>query len=251
MPTTNDWLLDDDENGADAAATATFVENAVYDRMHKGVDVGTEEVETRRRANVQVETIGRLQAMGDKAERALIYHTARVVEEGIYHYSDSEPDSIKELLANALDASEINSSEWHDLTFLVDQLIPYMITTKIPNAAVLWARGYKKKARAAVPLLRHYFANEKPAKLEEKVRQVIGWIVDPKITKQTLEDKIKAIRGISPPTPIAMHETVLPNNRSRLTIECSKDEREVIVRRLKGLVDVRLDGSKPKKGVGI
>jgi len=255
MPNEHKWLTEDDEGGLDAQRTAEFVTGVVRQNLVEDIkdfDQQDDEVLTRVDANVQVETLGRLQAMQDKADRGMIYQLGVIIEDGIYQYSESEPSTISEMLAAAMDEMDSGTSQWYDLTFIADQLLPFMVAHKIPNAAVLWAKGFKKKARAAVPLLRYLFANEDEKKLPDKVRQVIAWIVDKKISKQDLEEKVRAARGVTEIPMVYVKETILPRGRSRLVIECDKVQRDAIVRKLKGMIDVHLDGDAPQKnGVAI
>jgi hypothetical protein len=244
--------MKDDEQGADAKATTEFVSEVVEERVKSELQapVEGEEGETRVKAMVDLETMDRLQAMADKADRAQVYHIAAVSVDGTYMYAPDEPSTIGEWLAGALDETK-SASEYSDLKFIAEQLVPFMVKNNIGNAAVLWASGYKKKARTAVPYLRYLF-KEAPFDLVDQVKKVIGWITDPKVTKKDIEDALKDARGVDPPVPATTYETILPGKKTRLVIVCNDEQLTVIKKRLKNLIDIV--GAEPepvKKGVGI
>jgi hypothetical protein len=242
------WLTEDDDGGLDAKRTAEFVLGVVEEGIRETLNpsdtevLGDKELETRIKANTQVEGLGRIQALGDKADRAMIFQIGQIVSDGIYHYAEAEPENIHEMLTAALDGIEAGSSTWYDLTFIAEQLLPFMVAQEIPNAAVLWAKGYKKKTRVAVPLLRHLFKiHSNVKKLDKEVRKVIDWIVDPAITKQILQEKAQKERGIEEIEKAYGVETILPHGRTRIVIECDKVQLDAIKRKLSGLVDIQMD----------
>lgn len=243
------WLLSDIEDGTDAEETTKFVIGAVRKQLSEQHNIDAPEkldVEGTKRLNAETDIValGRLQAMTDKSKRAIVYHTANVVARGDFRYAPGEPEDISDFLSQALDESEMSISETADLKFIAGDLVPYMGLNEIPNAAVLWASGYKVKSRAAVPLLRFLFS-QAPPNLKSEVAEIIEWIVDPKKTVTDIQEKSKQKRGVTPPTPAYAFETILPNNRSRITIECDATQRGAIVKKLKNLIDLHLAEAKP------
>jgi len=243
QPSKHEWLMKDDELGADAAATAEFVKVVVQKNIEADLNAPPigEEGKVKLRAMVDLEAMDRLQAMNDKSERALIYHVSEVSAQGEYIYAPGEPETIGEWLASALDATK-SKSEYSDLKFIAEQLVPYMVKMNIANAPVLWAAGYKKKARTAVPYLRFLF-KEAPPDLAKRVKEVIEWVVNPKITKQHIEEALAKARGVTPPIPALCTETIITGGKTRLIIECDNEQLIVIKKRLKNLINIT--GSDP------
>lgn len=234
----NKWLMDDPTDGADAKATTDFVAEIVGKQIKDELRAPVEDEAGKQRlkAMTDLQTMDRIQAMQDKADRAMIYHVAVVSTEGNYMYAPGEPDSIGDWLAAALDETK-SLSEYSDLKFIAEELVPYMVKHQIGNAAVLWASGFKKKARTAVPYLRFLF-RKAPPNLKDEVVKVIAWITDPKITKKDIEDALKDARGVTPPIPADAYETILPGKKTRLVIECDDDQLTVIKKRLKNLINI-------------
>lgn len=240
-----DWLMKDPEDGADAKGTTEFVSGVVEEQIRETLKAPVEDKAGLQRlgAMIDLETMGRIQAMQDKSDRAMIFHVATVSAEAEYMYAPGEPETIGDWLAAALDETKSNS-EYSDLKFIAEQLVPYMVANSIGNAAVLWASGFKKKARTAVPYLRFLF-KKAPKDLLDQVKTVISWITDPKITKQDIEQALKDARGVTPPVPAQTTETILPGNKTRLVIECDQVQLLAIKRRLKGLIDITGAQSEP------
>jgi hypothetical protein len=245
----NKWLLEDVNDGGDAQATTEFVAGVVEEdikKQHEIKDDLDEEGNKKLKGMKDIQTMGRLQAMQDKAERAIVFHASTVSVEGDYMYAPGEPENIVEWLNSALD--DTSPSEASDLKFIAGQLVPYMVRHNVGNAAVLWAAGFKKKARTAVPYLRFLF-KQAPPDLKDKVVEVIAWIVDPKKTYRDIEDALKDARGVEPPVPAKATETILPLGMTRLVIECDDTQLISIKKRLKNLIEIEGAESEPiKKG---
>lgn len=244
MPNNLDWLLTDDSKGADAQGAADFVRDAVKDKVigeHIDLDQTDEQAMARIDAITDVETMGRIQALQDKAERALFFHTSRVAVDGKYMYSPGEPETIKEWLAQALDGMDTTSSMFYDLSFIAGELIPFMVKHQIAGAALLWAKGYQKKARACVSLLRRLF-REAPADLADEVKKVIGWIMDKSLTKADIEDKVAKKVGRTKPDALLAYEQVEKDDSGWIKVRYnSAVERSLIVRKFGDLLDLHLE----------
>lgn len=252
MTEKHEWLMKDDPSGADAKATTEFVLEVVEEdvRENLAAPIVGDDGKRRLKGMVDLQGMDRIQAMQDKADRAMIFHVSNVATQGDYMYAPEEPEDIGEWLAAALDETR-GASEYSDLKFIAGQLVPFMVQNSIANAAVLWASGYKKKARTAVPYLRFLF-HKAPDNLLEMVKDVIGWITDPKYTKKDIEDALKDARGVTPPIPAICTETILPGKKTRLTIECNEIQLITIKKRLKNLIDIVGAESAPiQKGIGI
>ncbi len=239
----NAWLLQDDDKGADAEATTKFVQGIVAEKIVEGLDLDEEldledeEGQSKLQGMTDVETMSRLAAMRDKSDRAMTFHVSNVVSEGTYQYSPGEASDIMEWLAEGLEGGgEVKSSEWYDLNFISSQLIPFMMDNKIPNAAVLWASGYKRKARSAVPLFRYYFKLA-PADLEDKVAETMSWITDPTKSKRDIEEEWQLIKGVTQVVMAVGKSTIMPNGMTKLEIECDATQLGAIKKKLSGLVD--------------
>lgn len=232
----NAWLLEDDPDGADAELTTEFVKGAVRTHLDINIQPGDKEGRAKLDGMVDVESMTRLAAMRDKSDRAMVYHASNVVHKSSQRYSPGEAETISEWLAEALDDTLVSSSEYYDLDFVAGQLVPYMVDNGLANAAVLWAMGYKRKTRTAVPMLRHLF-KQAPRNLPDRVKEVVGWVVDPDKTKKDIEKAWRKEKGIKP-VPLAFGtEEIIANNLTKITITCNPAQLGAIKKRLKGLVD--------------
>lgn len=246
------WLMKDDALGADAKATAEFVLDVVEEsvRLELNAPIVDQEGTRRLKGMVDLQGMDRIQAMQDKSDRAMVFHVSNVATQADYMYAPGEPENIGEWLDAALDETK-SASEHSDLKFIAGQLVPFMTTNGIGNAAVLWASGFKKKARTAVPYLRYLF-REAPDNLIEQVKEVISWITDPKKSKQDIEDALKDARGVVPPIPATCTETILPDKKTRLVIECNEIQLIAIKKRLKNLIDIiGAESADIQKGIGL
>lgn len=250
MTNSLDWLLTDDAKGADAQGAADFVRDAVKERVigeHIDLDQTNQESMARIDAITDVETMGRLQALSDKADRGLFFHTSRVAVDGKYMYSPGEPETIKEWLAQALDGLDTTSSTFYDLAFIAGELIPFMVKHSIAGASLLWAKGYQKKARACVSLLRRLF-REAPADLDKEVEKVIGWIMDRNLTKADIEDKVAKKIGRTKPDALLAYEKVEKDDAGWIRVRYNNSiERSLIVRKFGDLLDLHLEAEAKKK----
>jgi hypothetical protein len=198
-------------------------------------------------AITDVETMGRIQALQGKAERALFFHTSRVAVDGKYMYSPGEPETIKEWLAGALDGLDTTSSMFYDLAFIAGDLIPFMVKNHIGGAALLWAQGYQKKARTCVALLRRLF-REAPADLADEVRKVIGWITDTSLTKADIEGLVAKKVGRTKPNALLAYERIEKDDSGWIRIHyTSQAERSMITRKFGDLLDLHPDAGGKKK----
>jgi hypothetical protein len=237
----NSWLLKDDADGADAEATTQFVQGVVKEHIVDNLDgelsLDDQEGQTKLKGMTDVETMSRLAAMRDKSDRAMTFHVSNVVTQGTYQYSPGEASDIGEWLAEGLDGlGEVKNSEYYDLNFISSQLVPFMMANDIPNAAVLWASGYKRKARSSVPLFRHYFKLA-PPDLVDKVATVMSWITDPTKSRRDIEAEWQLIKGTQQVVMAHGKEVILAGGMTKLEIECDATQLGAIKKKLSGLVD--------------
>ncbi len=246
----NEWLLKDDKDGEDAVATTEFVKDIVRTdtiaELTDGLAPEDPEGQAKLKGVIDVVAMGRLAAGKDKFDRAMVYHVTQVVQDGSHQYSPGEASSIHEWLAEALDDSQVKSSEWYDLSFVSGELVPYMLANGVPNAAVLWAAGYRRKARSAVPMLRHLF-KKAPKNLSERVKEITGFITDPQVSKRDIEQQWRDEKGITQIVAALGKERIEPDGMTRLTITCDEDQLGAIKKKLTGLVDFRMDA--PEVGI--
>jgi hypothetical protein len=88
-------------------------------------------------------------------ERAGIRLLVKLRDEGLLPFLPGEYDSIKSFLLAKLDPNDTKTSDYYDITFMVDTLIPALQASGMPVDKVLGlAQGYSK-ARVAVKPLRH------------------------------------------------------------------------------------------------
>lgn len=247
MSNPNKWLLEDSADGADAVATTEFVKEVVKEAIVSHMPGKNPPTDKEGKAKlggmVDVEAMSRLTSMRDKADRAMVYHVTQVVHDGTHQYSPGEASSITEWLAEALDESEVNSSEWYDLSFIASELVPYMVANGVPNSAVLWASGYKRKARAAVPMMRHLF-KKAPKNLPDRIKEITSWIVDPKVSKSDIEKAWAQAKGLTQIQAAYGTEQVVTGGNTVLTIKCDPVQLGAIKKKLKGLVDFHISGTK-------
>ncbi len=239
----HEWLMVDDDKGGDAVATTKFVKEIVRTATEESLkgELSPDDKEGKAKLDgvVDVETMSRLAAGKGKMDRAMVYHVTEVVNRGSHQYSPGESSSINEWLAEALDGSETKSSEWYDLDFIASQLVPYMLANGIGDAAVMWASGFRRKARTSVPMLRHLF-KKAPKNLPDKVKEVTGWITDPDKSKRDIEQEWRDEKGITTVIAAVCKEQILPDGDTRLTIMCDEVQLGAIKRKLKGLVDFQM-----------
>ena len=241
---THEWLMKDDKKGGDAVATTEFVREVVKEKIETELSAELDPKDTEGKAKLDgvtdVQTMSRLAAGKDKMDRAMVYHATKVVQDGSHQYSPGEADGIFDWLAEALDESQTKSSEWYDLSFIAGQLVPYMLANGVPNAAVMWASGYRRKARSSVPMLRHLF-KQAPKNLPDRVKEVTAHITDPKMSKRDIEQEWREEKGITTIIAAVGKEQIQPDGITRLTIECDEVQLGAIKKKLKGLVDFQVD----------
>jgi len=246
------WLLEDDQAGSDAVGVTDFVRNIVKNKAEEEYVVEEKDKDAVAKLNglIDFTTLGRLSALSDKADRGMAYHLAKIVANDAHHYMPGEYESLSEMLADALDDVEEGSSKYYDLTFVSDKLVPFMFKHNIPGMAVLWAKGYQKKVRTCVPLLRKLFKDNSPDLVDE-VKEVMSWILNADISRRDIEEKIRSKQSSTPPVPIRTIDRITGNNTGILMIHYNTtEERAAVVKKLGSLIDIHHDASPPNKPVG-
>ena len=105
-------------------------------------------------AEAKHHAMSRTRAIKSKAERAFLYQVYKANETGWFRYLGAEMDTIEELLASIVDATEEGTAEAYNMAFLAKTAIPLLKSVGIEPEDVIGIPFMTSKAVAIVPALR-------------------------------------------------------------------------------------------------
>ena len=105
-------------------------------------------------AEAKHHAMSRTRAIKSKAERAFLYQVYHANETGWFRYLHAEMDTIEELLASIVDATEEGTAEAYDMAFLAKTAIPLLKSAGIDPDDVVGIPFMTAKAARIVPALR-------------------------------------------------------------------------------------------------
>lgn len=130
-------------------------------------------------AVVEVAVMRRSAEVGEMVDRALLYQAEGMERSENYKHA-GYPD-VGAAIKEALKHIKRHSSEYSELSFLAETLIPYLRENRLPVPQELFQAGSVSKSRRASSYLRPLFAADSP-QLKVIVKRVIKDICNPKVT---------------------------------------------------------------------
>ena len=105
-------------------------------------------------AEAKHHAMSRTRAIKSKAERAFLYQVYKANETGWFRHLGAEMDTIEELLASIVDATEEGTTEAYNMAFLAKTAIPLLKSVGIEPEDVVGIPFMTTKAALIVPALR-------------------------------------------------------------------------------------------------
>lgn len=199
---------------------------------------------TRAQANARYRALQRTLSMKGLIDRAEVWQLVNANQTGWFRLLANEFDSVEELLANLMDGVKENSSEFYDLRYLAETLVPSLYQLGAKPEDVLGLAINLSKARAAIPHFRRILDQLEGPALEEEVRKTMAAIVDPELNVREFRRQLAERNGqvIAAPEPLIGERYILPEGDWLLIRVPSPAHLRAIQMALKGVVrdfDVR------------
>ena len=217
-------------------------------------------------AEAKHHAMSRTRAIKSKAERAFLYQLYNANETGWFRYLNAEMDTIEELLASIVDATEEGTAEAYDMAFLAKTAIPLLKSAGIDPDDVIGIPFMTAKAAKIVPALRdimrcpvcgvrtdhsgtvchngHELSLNKEQK--EAALELTRMVADKNVSTRDIQNKTREMRGkaTGTPAPIDEADLYLLDGKDMLVIQSpSPGHTRAIEIALKNII---VDGFKPR-----
>lgn len=169
---------------------------------------------------------------------------------GWYKYlaeeGSGEYDTLEELLANMVDASEEQSPKWYNGKFLAQELFPMARSLGIDPDSILVTAQQTKKVSVLVPAARmlleqHAKGTINTKKVKEDMTWMLSMAANVKIPFSQLDSEMKRYRGIiTSEDPIAGSIYMVEKDRILLVVEANYRDKKMIEMALRNRVDFKL-----------
>ena len=166
-------------------------------------------------AEAKHHAMSRTRAIKSKAERAFIYQLYKANETGWFRHLGAEMDTIEELLASIVDATEEGTAEAYNMAFLAKTALPLLKSVGIEPEDVIGIPFMTSKAAAIVPALRDIMRcnicgaraehdgtvcrNGHPLSLDKERKEaaieLTRMVADENISFRDLASKVAKVRG--------------------------------------------------------
>lgn len=247
-------------SGRTAVNIAAEIENADLDAVTEIVETVTELIEqseaeirtneelyTRLGAQAKDKTMEATEGLSELGQKAFMYQAWVASREGWYRWLDGEHDTLVEYLLAQRGNLEEGETRYYHLTWIIDNLIPFMESQGVSMEDLLGLTAFPTKAYAIVPAAKHawqLYANDKK-RLKTELLELMGMVTDPTITVKEARERLSSKKKIGIPELEKIEDNgkviVLPGPKGQqrflLVMEVNNHiQSEILQRKLRNLV---------------